>query len=259
MISGIYKIENTINGKVYIGKSIDIPSRFRSHKWALRQENNDEGRASRLLYNSVQKYGIEVFTFEILEQLEITESPEDRQYLSDREIFYIDKYDSCNRDKGYNLIRESPTLYATKEETRRLLSSSNTGENNPNFGNRWSEDQKQSMSEIKKKQIADGMYDWMKTDEWRTKLSENTKRLWQDEDKKKAMAIKVAEVTSKLRFYEYDKVTKELKRVWDSMSDILKEHPDYFKIAIYSVCNGYKKSYRGSIWKSERKCDTLED
>lgn len=259
MISGIYKIENKIDGKVYIGKSLNIPSRFRSHKWALRQENNDEGRASRLLYRAVQKYGIENFTFEILEELSVSESPEDRQNLSDRELFYIDKYESCNRDKGYNLIRESPTVFATKQETRQRLSTANKGERNPNFGNRWSEEQKQKMSDIKKEQMSSSLYAWMRTEEWRTKISENASRLWQDEAKKKAMALKVSEATSKLRFYEYDKVTKELKRVWESMSEIIQAHPDYFKIAIYSVCNGYKKSYRGSIWRSEEKCDTLED
>jgi group I intron endonuclease len=257
MTSGIYKIENKVNGKVYIGKSINIKNRLRSHKCALSKADNVEGRTNHLLFFAVKKYGITNFTFDILEQLDISDSPLDREYLSQREIFFIDLYDSCNRNKGYNLVRTSPTVFATKEETRLSLSIRNTGDNNPNFGNRWTEEQKQNMSSIKKQQIKDGIYDWMKTEEWRKKLSNNSKKLWEDIDKKKKMADKVAEVNSKLRFYEYDKTTKELKRIWESMSEIIKAYPDYFKIAIYSVCNGYKKSYRGSIWRSEVKCDTL--
>ena len=34
---GIYEIKNLVNGKVYIGQSIDIEERFRSHK--LRESN----------------------------------------------------------------------------------------------------------------------------------------------------------------------------------------------------------------------------
>ena len=257
MISGIYKIENKVNGKVYIGKSINIPNRFRAHKWSLRQENNAEGRANKLLFYAVKKYGIDNFTFDIIEQLEITDDPEDRDLLSKREIHFIDLYDSCNSEKGYNLQRESPTLYATKEEVKLKISQLNKGERNPNFNNRWSPAQKQQMSEIKKRQIKEGLYDWMNTEEWKKKVSEKSIEQWKDPEKKKSMALKVSEATSRLRFYEYDKKTNELKRVWESISEIQREYPTYFLIAIYSVCNGYKKSYKGSIWKSERKCDTL--
>lgn len=32
-ISGIYSITNTVNGKIYIGSSIDISARMYAHKW----------------------------------------------------------------------------------------------------------------------------------------------------------------------------------------------------------------------------------
>lgn len=257
MISGIYKIENKTNGKVYIGKSLNIYNRFRTHKWALRQKDNADGRTNKLLFYAVKKYGIDNFTFDILEQLNITDRPEDRDLLSKRELHFIDLYDSCNSNKGYNLQRESPTVYATKEEVKLKISQLNKGEKNPNFNNRWSMEQKQQMSEIKKRQIKEGLYDWMQTEEWKKKVSDKSVEKWKDPERKKAMALKVSEVTSRLRFYEYDKKTKELKRVWESISEIKREHPTYFLIAIYNVCNGHKKSYKGSIWKSERKCAKL--
>jgi len=33
--TGIYKILNKINGKVYIGSATDIAKRWRDHKWHL--------------------------------------------------------------------------------------------------------------------------------------------------------------------------------------------------------------------------------
>lgn len=253
MTAGIYKITNTLNGKVYIGKSINIEARFRSHKWALRQENNKDRKANTLLFYAVKKHGIENFTFEIIEELTISISIKDREYLSEREIYYIDLFECCSRDKGYNLRRDSPTILELSQMQKEAMSNLMSGENNPNFGHRWSEEQKEAMSIIKKRQIEEGLYDWMRSGEWRKKLSDNSKRLWKDEDKKKQMAIRVAEATSKLRFYEYDKNTMELKRVWESMNEILQEHPDFHRISIYSVCNGHKKSYRGSVWRSEQK------
>lgn len=97
------------------------------------------------------------------------------------------------------------------------------------------------------------MYDWMKSPEWKAKLSKNSKLLWKDEEKKAAMAEKVAEAKSILKFYQYCKISGELIREWNSIREIMLEHPDWHDKAIYGVCNGHKKSYRGFTWKSEKK------
>ena len=39
-ICGIYKIENLVNGKVYIGKSLDIYKRWNDHKWTSKTPND---------------------------------------------------------------------------------------------------------------------------------------------------------------------------------------------------------------------------
>jgi len=66
MSCGIYKITNLINKKVYIGQSVNIESRWRDEKAASNCLSDCE-------YNSVRsrafrKYGIENFSFEIIEE-----------------------------------------------------------------------------------------------------------------------------------------------------------------------------------------------
>ena len=73
-ISAVYKIINTVTNDFYIGSSKDVKRRWKEHKcksiWKKCPNN--------LLYQDMQKYGIDKFEFEILaeveiEQLKITE------------------------------------------------------------------------------------------------------------------------------------------------------------------------------------------
>ncbi len=91
MISGIYKIENLINHHKYIGLSKDIPGRWRSHR---NKYNNPKSKDyNMVIYQAMRKYGIENFSFEILEECE-------EEKLNEREQYWINYYDSYNN--GYN-------------------------------------------------------------------------------------------------------------------------------------------------------------
>jgi group I intron endonuclease len=72
---GIYKITNKLNNKCYIGQSKDIKRRFYEHKLLHRNETLSLKRA-------LKKYGVENFSFEVLEETSIEE-------LNEREIYYI--------------------------------------------------------------------------------------------------------------------------------------------------------------------------
>lgn len=245
MTIGIYAIRNKINQKMYIGKSKNIEKRFWSHRNTLSKKERNKKQTNRFLWSSVQKYGLENFEFLILESIDF----HDEDYLADLEIFYMDFYNSCDRNFGYNLRRDSSTKTEIHDETKMLHSESNKGESNPNYGNRWTPEMKLKMSELKK--------DWHKThkisDELRCATAQRIRKMWEDPVKKNQMAKAVSKSKSNLRFYQYDKVSFELIKIWESIDEIKNENPDYHLIAIYSVCNGHKKSYRGFIWKSELK------
>lgn len=245
MTIGIYAVVNKTTGKYYIGKSKNIERRWISHRCNMKQEICSKD-FNRYLHNAALKYGVDDFEFIILQKF----SKFNDEQLSEAELFWIEFYDSTNSELGYNLRKDSSSNMIVHDDTRKLLSELNSGEGNPNFGNRWSEEAKLRMSEIKKQQFNDGL---IYNSEWRAKISSSNKGKWNDPIKKNNMIKKVSELNSELRFYQYDKNTLELVRVWESMYEILESNPDYHRISIYSVCNGHKKSYRGFVWKSELK------
>lgn len=88
-MGNIYIIKNTVNNKVYIGQTrYSIQERFKDHIKNSRYFDNH-------LYLAMRKYGIDAFYIEPLE-----ENVEDEK-LNEREIFWIEKFDSYN--KGYNM------------------------------------------------------------------------------------------------------------------------------------------------------------
>lgn len=93
---GIYKITNQIEGKSYIGKSVDIEDRWMRHKSRAFQKNDKQYNC--YLYRSIRKYQLCNFTFEVVEECSIED-------LDNKEIFYIDLYDSFYKNNGYNMTR----------------------------------------------------------------------------------------------------------------------------------------------------------
>lgn len=89
---GIYKIENKINGKIYIGQSIAVKTRWQQHKYEAQT-----GERQAPLYLALRKYGIENFSFEVLEECS-------QELLNEKEIFWIAHYKSNDRDFGYNVL-----------------------------------------------------------------------------------------------------------------------------------------------------------
>lgn len=88
--SGIYKITRLKTGEIYIGKSTDVKNRWQQH---AKTAFNVGTIAHSILHTTMEKDGIENFTFELLEEV-----PKDE--LSAREKFYIEFYKS--KEYGLN-------------------------------------------------------------------------------------------------------------------------------------------------------------
>lgn len=90
--TGIYKITNLKNEKVYIGQAADLGNRWKDHVKAglgIDTPNNK-------LYAAMLDEGVENFSFEVLEEC-------DRVALNNREVYWIEFYQS--QDWGYNMTK----------------------------------------------------------------------------------------------------------------------------------------------------------
>ena len=87
----IYKITNQINNKCYIGKTMKINpyERWKEHQ----REKDKPSEQHRAIYCALNKYKIENFTFEIIEEVS-------QQELNAKEQYYIQHYNSFHN--GYN-------------------------------------------------------------------------------------------------------------------------------------------------------------
>jgi len=109
--TGIYKIENLIDAKVYIGSAIDISSRWRKHVSELNLSNHSNTH----LLHAWNKYGAENFRFIEVELCEPCQ-------LIVREQHYIDFFNACG--EGYNICPIAGNTLGTKRsvETKKILS-----------------------------------------------------------------------------------------------------------------------------------------
>lgn len=244
---GIYCIKNKVNSKVYVGKAKNIYNRMQQHIYNLRTKSKDENRH---LVNAWFKYGEDAFEYFVIEELEFDESN-----LTNRELYWIDEYKSTDRQFGYNLRRDSSTRMIVHEETRLRMSENNKGQNNPNYGHKWSNDQKQKMSELKNEQYSNQLVNInFKAAKIGPKI--RNEKWEKDPTLKEKMKKKVSEAITIYKFYQYNKTTGELIKIWDSVHDILTENPNWKRHNIYAACSGEKPSIYGYKWKKV-KCEDI--
>ncbi len=105
ILSGIYYIRNKVNGKMYIGLSVNIGDRIRVHMKDLGKNFHPNTH----LQKSWNKYGKDNFEFGILEECLEKE-------METREIYWIETYDSFA--SGYNRTQGGYGVYFHNEEIR---------------------------------------------------------------------------------------------------------------------------------------------
>lgn len=153
--SGIYCIENLINGKKYIGQSVDLKRREYRHFSELRGSYHYNSHLQR----AFNKYGKKSFKFKILIYCESFELTIYEQYFVDSyvpEILYNNRLECIVNNLGISHSKETKDKIAKSleghfvskktreklskantgrkyhsEKTKKMLSKINTGENHP--------------------------------------------------------------------------------------------------------------------------------
>ena len=132
----IYKVENKVNGKLYIGQTICPKNRRKQHLSKTFHGNP-------VLDRAVLKYGRNSFDFSILEELETLDD------ANEKEIHWIQQLNSLV-PSGYNLKEGGNAGGSDSDETRQKKSFSKQGKRNSFYGKIHSEESKRKISESKK-------------------------------------------------------------------------------------------------------------
>lgn len=109
----VYKIQNKITNKIYIGITTQgYQKRFRKHLKEV------EAGSTFILHNAIRSYGKENFSSNLLEEVNSIEQ------LKEREKFWIKALDTTNRDKGYNMTEGGDGTFGRlhSDETKAKIS-----------------------------------------------------------------------------------------------------------------------------------------
>ena len=180
-VSGIYVIQNTKNGKVYIGQAQDFRKRWNEHRRLL-----DYGtHKSRHLQAAWNKYSAKAFRFYVLEYCAL-------EMLTEREQHFIDIY----KPKGmcYNIagdVKAPMRGVRHSDEARRKISEANKGKTRTSETRRkLSEAQKRkpSISSETRRKISEANKGHVTTNETRHKISEANKGKTHTEEARRKMS-----------------------------------------------------------------------
>jgi len=200
-VSGtIYTITNTINGKIYIGQTI------RSFRDRIREY--EKGYCNTYIKNSFTKYGFENFKFEIIDTAVSIEE------LNEKEIFYINKYNSTDRNVGYNIENGGKNAIPTTE-TLEKMSRSHIGI-------------KQTSTWVDKRIAIAGSedakkYGRAKTEEEKLNLSISSTKYWEGKSRDEKTKKKISATKLKNGFSEKqkEKICKKVYKVNIKTSEII--------------------------------------
>lgn len=267
MSAGIYKLTNKLNGKCYIGQSINIKKRLNVYK-------NCNCKSQNKIYNAIKKYGFKNFDVEILFEDEFKNISYDK--LNELEIYFIDKYQSVKN--GYNLmdggkncalsIESIEKMKVSKrnnltDEVRKRISDAQKGKKRSdesklkqslsNLGSKRSDETKNKMSESAKgKKFSDEHRKKISDSAKKRKVSDETKKKLSDAGKKRIVSNDTKKKLSKI-IIQYDKEYNYI-REWKS----IKYASDELKInsgGISSCCVGRLKTCGGYIFKYKKGGD----
>ena len=131
----IYLWTNLINGKHYVGQTVNFYQRIQRYK---------KGLINSYMKEDIDKYGMENFKVEILEKIEDI-SNED--FLTEREQYWMDYYQSYDLEKGYNIFDVAGNVcYLKRSDT---IKERFCGEGNGMYGKHHSDETKRKIAESK--------------------------------------------------------------------------------------------------------------
>lgn len=183
-----------------------------------------------------------------------------KEFACELETVLIDWYGRRDIGKGtlVNLTDGGESTYGRVMEQwqKDKLSSDRigtmTGVDNPNYGNKWDQKQKERMSVVQKEKYANGEY-VVNMVSIRKGIEERTRRIKEIPGYKEKMAKAVSDSKSLYDYLMIDYITGEILEEFSTYMNLKEKYPKVGKTVINSVCNGHKVSYRGYLWRYKSK------
>ena len=222
----IYKTTNLVNKKIYIGQSKNNRKNYFGSGFILK--------------NAITKYGVSNFKKEILEECN------SKKELNEREIYWIKKTKSQDKNIGYNIAcggSGGDTFSNQTDENKRKIRDKRSKSMKGKNTSPMTEEQKLKISNTLKGRKCPKHSQYMKikmsnvSDEYKKKLSISSKKRWDKYHKENPNAgRKIVQLTK----------TGEFVKVYTLYN--LRSEP--FSIAnIYAVITGKRKTANGFKWK----------
>lgn len=246
----IYLIENLINGKKYVGQTIqnDVNQRWKKHKQVNKKY------IGTCLFNAYKKYGIQNFKFKLLC---ICFDEDTNKYEEE----YINRYKTLYPN-GYNMIEGGKSRKFTPI-LRQILSEKLSGEKHPMYGKHLSEETKQKLRE---KNIGKNNVNYGKklTKEEKEHLSRLAKDRFKNNNNQHTSLVKEKISKSLFNYYknnaienknnkkvqQYD-LNNNLIKTFNSMSEAAREM-NVAQISISRASDANNSKYntcKGFIWR----------
>ena len=221
----IYVRTNKVNGKKYVGQTVDLNGRQNNWKCLSCCYG---GKA---INNARKKYGIDAFDFEILKECEDDE-------LNYWETYYIKELNT-QRPYGYNMTEGGDKAmygYSPSEVTKKKISEALKGEKNGMYGKHHSEESRRKMGEIKKGKHL--------SEEHKKKISKGHKGITFTEEHKN----KIRESQHTKTIFQLDKNTNEIIAEFISIAEAHRQL-GISNCHISQCCLGQRKSCGGFKWR----------
>jgi group I intron endonuclease len=220
MSIGIYKIENLINHKIYIGQSVEIEKRWQKHLSA---------KDDFVIHRALHKYGKENFSFQIIEECNLLD-------LDKKEKYWITYYNSLVPN-GYNMI-QGGSNGAGFAKGKKVLQYSLNGE----FLEKYSSANQAS--------LITGIDHWSICACCRGEYRQAGGYQWKySEDKEKE--IKSIKKRTNYEVLQIDVKTDEIIQEFSSIKEATAK-TNIASSTICNVCNGKGKTAGGFKWKYKK-------